>query len=450
MTALANADRVFHREIGHDYPTVDRGEGIYVYDSEGRRYIDGAGGIFVINIGHGSPAVEAAILRQLRRIAFAHTGHFTSEAEQRFSDRLLALAPPGFTKVWMSTSGSAANETALKLARHYHLLAGNPEKTRVIARWNSYHGSTVGALSMTGQPRRREPYEPYLLNFPHIEPPYCYRCPFGKTPDSCGIDCAEELDRMIHRIGANYVSAFIVEPVSGGPLGALPAPDGYFARIREVCDRHDVLLIVDEVVSGAGRTGRNMGIDHAGVVPDLITLAKGIGGGFVPIGATLVHERIYAAFESTGTSFRHGETFAGHALTAAIGSAVLEEIERGDLVSRAARMGDLLAEHLETLRDLPIVGDIRGMGLLRGIELVSDKATKTPFPREYHLSERIADEAMRQGLLLVAGGGCVDGVDGDTIALAPPFIIEPAQIRELTEVLRAAIDTVGAQALAAG
>lgn len=245
MTAPVNADRVFHREIGRDYPMVDRGEGIYVFDSTGRRYIDGAGGVFVVNIGHGSPAVEQAIAAQVQRIAFAHTGNFTSEAEQRFSARLLALAPPGFTKVWMSTSGSAANETALKLARHYHLLAGHPEKTKVISRWNSYHGSSLGALSMTGQTRRREPYEPYLLNFPHIEPPYCYRCPFGKTPLSCSIDCAEELERTIRRIGAQYVSAFIVEPVSGGPLGALAAPDGYFARIREICDRHDVLLIVD-------------------------------------------------------------------------------------------------------------------------------------------------------------------------------------------------------------
>jgi len=449
MTATVNADRVFHREIDRDYPMVDRGEGIYVFDSTGRRYIDGAGGVFVVNIGHGSPAVEQAIATQMRRIAFAHTGNFTSEAEQRFSAQLLALAPAGFSKVWMSTSGSAANETALKLARHYHLLAGKPEKTKVISRWNSYHGSSLGALSMTGQTRRREPYEPYLLNFPHIEPPYCYRCPFGKTPDSCAIDCAEELDRMIRRIGAQYVSAFIVEPVSGGPLGALAAPDGYFARVREICDRHDVLLIVDEVVTGPGRTGRNLGIDHWGVVPDLITMAKGIGGGYVPIGATLVHERVYAAFETSGTSFRHGETFAGHTLTAAIGSAVLDEIDRLDLVARAARMGEMLAAQLEALRDLPIVGDVRGKGLLRGIELVRDKATKAPFDRQRHVSEQVADEAMKQGLLVIAGGGCVDGVDGDTIALAPPYIVEPAEIQAIVDILRSAITAVAIRELAA-
>lgn len=448
MTASANADRIFHREIGRDYPMVDRGAGIYVFDSTGRRYIDGAGGVFVVNIGHGSPAVEQAMAAQAHRIAFAHTGNFTSEAEQRFSAQLLALAPPGFTKVWMSTSGSAANETALKLARHYHLLAGHPEKTKVISRWNSYHGSSLGALSMTGQTRRREPYEPYLQNFPHIEPPYCYRCPFGKTPDRCGIDCAEDLERTIRRVGANYVSAFIVEPVSGGPLGALAAPDGYFARIREICDRHDVLLIVDEVVTGAGRTGRNMGIDHWGVVPDLITLAKGIGGGYVPVGATLVSERIYAAFESSSTSFRHGETFAGHTLTAAIGSAVLEEIERLDLVARAAAMGVLLGTKLEALRALPIVGDVRGKGLLHGIELVRDKATKAPFPRQRHVSEQVADEAMARGLLVIAGGGCVDGVDGDTIALAPPYIVEPAEVEAIADILRGAITAVAERELA--
>jgi adenosylmethionine-8-amino-7-oxononanoate aminotransferase len=302
---------------------------------------------------------------------------------------------------------------------------------------------------MTGQTRRREPYEPYLLNFPHIEPPYCYRCPFGKTPDRCSIDCAEELERTIRRIGPHYVSAFIVEPVSGGPLGALAAPDGYFARIREICDRHDVLLIVDEVVTGAGRTGRNMGIDHWSVVPDLITLAKGIGGGYVPIGATLVHERIYAAFETSNTSFRHGETFAGHTLTAAIGSAVLDEIERLDLVARAAEMGELLAVELEALRSLPIVGDVRGKGLLRGIELVRDQVTKAPFRRDRHVAEQVADEAMARGLLVIAGTGCVDGIDGDTIALAPPYIVEPAEILAIADILRSAITTVAARELAA-
>ncbi len=442
MNRGSNADRIFHRELGRDYPTIDRGDGIYLYDTTGKRYIDGAGGVFVTNLGHGNKAVVEALISQARRVGFAHTGSFTSQAAMDFAAKLIELAPNGFAKVWMSTSGSTANETAIKLARQYHLLTGNAEKTRVIARWNSYHGSTLGALSLTGQPRRREPYEPYLLGFPHIDPPYCYRCPLGKSPATCHIDCADELEKIIRLLGPRYVSAFILEPVSGGPLGALPAPDGYFRKVREICDRYDVLLVVDEVVSGIGRTGRNFGVDHWGVIPDLITVAKGVGSGYVPIGATLVHERIYSAFETAAASFRHGETFAGHALVCAVGLATLLEIERNGLVERARVMGGYLGKALEGLRTLPSVGDVRGKGLLRGIELVRDKASKAPYPRSHQVAERVAAEAASLGLLIVAGSGCVDGVDGDTLALAPPFITTEADIDEIVGILGTAITSI--------
>jgi adenosylmethionine-8-amino-7-oxononanoate aminotransferase len=449
MSRNSNSDRIFHRELGRDYPTIDRGEGIYLYDTAGRRYIDGAGGVFVTNLGHGNEHVVEALTAQARRVGFAHTGFFTSQVYIDFAEKLVAMAPKGFAKVWMSTSGSTANETAIKLARHYHLLTGKPEKTRIIARWNSYHGSTLGALSMSGQPRRREPFEPYLLNFPHIDPPYCYRCPLGKERSSCRIDCADELEKAVRLIGPQYISAFIVEPVAGGPLGALAAPDGYFQKIREICNRHGILLIVDEVVSGIGRTGRNFGIDHSGVVPDLITVAKGVGGGYVPIGATLVHRKIYDAFEEAGTSFRHGETFGGHALVAAVGLATLQEIERHRYVERARVLGDHLGNALEGLRSLPNVGDVRGMGLLRGVELVRDKVTRAPFTRTRQVAERVAAEAAEHGLLVVAGAGCVDGVDGDTIALAPPFIITESEIDEMVAILRQAIAAVATTEVAA-
>lgn len=442
MNDLTNTDHVFHREVGRDYPVAARASGVYIYDTAGRRYLDGAGGYFVVNIGHGVTEIGAAIADQLARFANAHTSHFTSEAEQKFADRLIALAPKGFAKVWMSTSGSAANETALKLVRHYHLVNGEPQRTRIIARWNAYHGGTIGSLSMTGQPRRRDPFEPYLLDFPHIEPPYCYRCPFNLTNPGCGIACADALEREIRRVGPQYVAAFIVEPVSGGPLGALVPPAEYLPRIREICDRHGILMIVDEIITAAGRTGRNFGVDHWGVVPDIITAAKGIGGGYLPIGAVIVHHRVYDAFERKGQSFRHGETFAGHSVVAAAGLATLEYLERHDLIRRAAETGAVLGARLKTLAALPLVGDVRGLGLLWGLELVRDKATKAPFPRALNVSDMVARECANRGLLVVPGVGAVDGIDGDTVSLAPPYIITRAEIAELVTILGQAIEAV--------
>ena len=445
MNDLSNIDHVFHREVGRDYPVAARAKGVYIYDTAGRRYLDGAGGYFVVNAGHGVAEIADAITQQLARFANAHTSHFTSEAEQKFSDKLIALAPAGFAKVWMSTSGSAANETALKLVRHYHLVNGEPQRTRVIARWNAYHGGTIGSLSMTGQPRRREPFEPYLLDFPHIEPPYCYRCPFNLTYPGCGVACADALEREIRRVGPQYVAAFIVEPVSGGPLGALVPPKEYLPRIREICDRHGILMVVDEIITGAGRTGRNFGVDHWGVVPDIITAAKGIGGGYLPIGAVIVHRRVYDAFESKGQSFRHGETFAGHSVVAAAGLATLEYLERHDLMRRAADMGAVLGAKLKSLAALPMVGDVRGLGLLWGVELVCDRATKAPFPRVQNVSDAVARECAERGLLVVPGVGAVDGIDGDTVSLAPPYIITSDEIDELVGILGQSIQAVAAK-----
>jgi adenosylmethionine-8-amino-7-oxononanoate aminotransferase len=437
-----NRDPVFHREVARDYPVVARAEGAYVYDSAGRRYLDGAGGIFVVNIGHGVREVVQAMAAQAGRVAFAHTSVFTSEAELAFAQKLVDLAPAGFTKAWICTSGSAANETALKLAREYQLLKGEPKRTKIIARWNSYHGSSLGALSMTGQPRRREPYLPYMQDFPHIEPPYCYRCPFGLTYPGCAMACAHALEKAIQDVGSDTVAAFIAEPVSGGPLGAIMPPKEYFPIIREICDRHGILMIVDEVITGVGRIGRNFGIDHWGVAPDIITAAKGIGGGYVPIGAMLVHERVYAAFEESGRAFRHGETFTGHAVISAAGAAVLDYVRDHKLVARAAAIGRVLGPLLQRLRDIPIVGDVRGEGMLWGIELVRDKATKEPFPRERGVAEKVANVAFETGLLVVAGTGCADGVRGDTISLSPPLILTEAQAKELVDTLEMALRTV--------
>jgi adenosylmethionine-8-amino-7-oxononanoate aminotransferase len=295
---------------------------------------------------------------------------------------------------------------------------------------------------MTGQPRRREPYLPYMQDFPHIEPPYCYRCPFERTYPSCEMACAHALEKALQQVGPETVAAFIAEPVSGGPLGAVIPPKEYFPIIREICDRHGILMIVDEVITGVGRIGRNFGIDHWGVVPDIITAAKGIGGGYVPVGAMLVHERVYAAFEESGRAFRHGETFTGHAVISAAGAAVLDYVRDHGLIARAAATGRLLGDKLQRLRDIPIVGDIRGEGLLWGIELVRDKATREPFARERGVAEKVAKVAFETGLLVVAGTGCVDGVRGDTISLSPPLILTEAQVTELVDTLETALRTV--------
>jgi len=439
MSSRPNLDPVFHRDPDHHYPVVDRAEGALLYDVDGKRYLDAAGGVFVINIGHSAPGVAEAMARQAGRVAFAHTAHFTSAAEQEFARRLLSLAPPEFNKAWICTSGSQANETAIKLSRSFHLLNGEGARSQVISRWNSYHGSTLGALSLTGHTLRREQFAPYLFPSPKIEPPYCYRCPFGKTYPSCRLACADDLDTEIRRVGPANVAAFIAEPVSGGPLGALVPPTDYLRRIREICDRHGILMILDEVVTGAGRTGRAFGFEHFDVIPDIVTLAKGIGGGFVPIGAVLVHDRVYQHFEASRAPFRHGETFAGHAVLAAAGSAVLEHLERERLILRAHEMGEILGRKLAALETLASVGDVRGLGMLWGVELVADKSSKRPFPRARKMAEAVAKAALADGLIVVAGTGCVDGANGDVITLAPPFIISNEEIDEIVAKLAAAI-----------
>jgi adenosylmethionine-8-amino-7-oxononanoate aminotransferase len=442
-----NASPIFHRSVTRSYPVIDRAEGACLYDTSGKQYLDAAGGVFVVNIGHGVADIAAAMAAQAGRVAFAHTAHFSSEPELEFANKLLDLAPDGFNKVWLCTSGSQANETAVKLARSYHLLNGDEGRVQVVSRWNSYHGSSLGALALTGHSRRRQQYAPYLFPSPKIEPPYCYRCALGRSRQQCGLACADELETAIRRIGASNISAFIAEPVSGGPLGALVPPQEYFPRIREICDRHGILMIVDEVITGAGRTGRPLGIDHFGVTPDIITLAKGIGGGYVPVGAVLVHDRVYRAFEEQGVDFRHGETFTGHAVIAAAGSAVLDHIQRDGLIDRTRLTGEVLERELQRLSPHPMVGDIRGLGLLWGIELVADQATKEPFPRSLCVAERVADAAFDAGLLVIPGTGCVDGETGDTISLSPPFVITEDDVRSIVDRLETAIKHVASDVM---
>ena len=416
----SNTENVFHRQISRSYPAVVRGEGVYLWDENGKRYLDGAAGVFVAILGQGVDEIADAIDAEMRQVTFAYTTTFTSETERALTRKLVEWAPEAFDKAWICTSGSAANETAIKLARHYHLVRGNTEKFRVIARQHSYHGSSIGALSLTGAVPRRRPYEPLLLDFPHISPPNCYRCPLDLTYPSCGAACASELKDVIVREGPETISAFIVEPMAGGPLGGLVTPPEYMQAAREICDQYDVLLIVDEVISGIGRTGRKFAIEHTDVTPDIITVAKGLGAGYVPIGGVLAHEKIHAAFEEAGKSFVHGESFTGHTAVSAAGLATLEYIEKHDLVRHAGALGDHLGERMETIKENPMVGEIRGLGLMRGVELVADKATKRPFPRAKGVAEAVARECNERGLLVLPGVAGADGTDGDTVVLGPP------------------------------
>ncbi|RHZ93979.1 aspartate aminotransferase family protein [Cereibacter sphaeroides] len=433
---------IFGRSTQGNLPVAAEGEGCYILDAEGRRYLDGSGGAAVSCLGHSNAAVRAALHDQLDRLAFAHTGFFTSEPAERLADRLAAAAPEGIERVYLVSGGSEAVEAALKLARQYFMEVGQPGRHRVIARRQSYHGNTLGALAAGGNEWRRAQFAPLLVETSHVSPCYEYR---GRAEDESleayGLRVADELEAEIQRLGPETVMAFVAEPVVGATAGAVPAVPGYLKRIREICDRHGVLLILDEVMCGMGRTGHLFACAEDGVAPDMITIAKGLGAGYQPIGALLVQGRIYDAIVAGSGFFQHGHTYMGHAMAAVAANAVLDEIEGRDLLSAVRRQGARLEALLqERLGQHPHVGDIRGRGLFRGIELVADRETKEPFDPARKLHARIKAEAFAGGLICYPMGGTLDGVRGDHILLAPPFIISDAELDELVDKLSGALD----------
>src|SRR6056297_2565394 len=423
-------------------PTAVRGEGCYIHDSAGRAYLDGSGGAAVSCLGHSDADVRAAIHDQLDRLAFAHTGFFTSEAAEGLADLLAASAPEGIEKVYLLSGGSESVEAALKLARQYFLEAGQPGRHRIIARRQSYHGNTLGALAAGGNAWRREPFAPLLGETTHIAPCYAYRgqAP-GESPAQYGARVADELEAEILRLGPETVMAFVAEPVVGATAGAVPPVPGYFKRVREICDRHGVLLILDEVMCGMGRTGHFFACEADGIAPDIVTVAKGLGAGYAPIGAMLCTGAIHDAIAQGSGSFQHGHTYHGHPLAAAAGRAVVTAIRDRGLVPRVARMGEVLDSRLRAaFGQHAHVGDIRGRGLFRAIELVEDRETKAPFDPARKLAARIKAAAMDAGLVVYPASGTVDGKHGDHVLIAPPFIIEEAQVDELAEKLGLAIE----------
>ncbi|CUH64116.1 Adenosylmethionine-8-amino-7-oxononanoate aminotransferase [Thalassovita gelatinovora] len=426
---------VFPRDTRISPPVAVRGEGCYLIDSEGKRYFDGSGGAAVSCLGHGDAGVTAAIKDQLDRLAFAHTSFFTSEPAEALAELLIQHAPGDLSRVYFVSGGSEAVEAALKLARQYYVEIDQPERSRIIARRQSYHGNTLGALATGGNEWRRAQFGPLLLDVSHIAPCYEYRFKAEKeTAHEYGQRAAQELEDEILRLGPDTVMAFVAEPVVGATLGAVPAVEGYFKRIREICDRYGVLLILDEVMCGMGRTGYLYACEADGVAPDILCIAKGLGAGYQPIGAMLCSGAIYDAIASGSGFFQHGHTYIGHPVATAAGLAVVRALLDRGLVAGVTSLGEKLDDALRSLLGQhPHVGDIRGRGLFRGIELVENRETKAPFDPSQKIAAKLKKAAMEAGLICYPMSGTIDGQKGDHILLAPPFIMTDDHIGELSE-----------------
>jgi adenosylmethionine-8-amino-7-oxononanoate aminotransferase len=449
MTTAISPDTtdVIHRDLNRTYPVIDRGEGIYLYDADGKRYIDGSGGSAAVTaIGHGVPEVVSAMTAQASRLACSPTHAFSTEPIEDCARLIVErFAPAGLDRVFFCSSGSEANENAVKMALQYHRERGEPQRQIVISRWNSFHGLTMATLALSGHTGRRRKLVSALPQSVHIEPCFQYR--HGQPDDpSYGIQAADALDRAIRNLGPENVAAFIAEPVVGATLGAVPAVPGYFQRIREICDIHGVLLIADEVMTGFGRTGQKFGIDHWGVTPDLISCAKGISGGYSPLGAVIARAGIVSEVRGRSGAFMIGGTASGNPLSCAISTAVLTYILEHDLIANAQSTGAHFLDQLQTIKDRhSIVGDVRGLGLLVGLEFVADRETKAPFPTDSQVAKRVADETFRRGLLSYPGQGTADGTLGDHIMYAPPLTITPAQVDQLIAILDESLGVVAAE-----
>jgi adenosylmethionine-8-amino-7-oxononanoate aminotransferase len=439
--------RVLHRQIGHAYPVAASAQGVIIRDSTGKDYIDASAGAAVSCLGHSHPEVLAAMHEQLDRLAYAHTSFFTSQVAEELADDLVEHAPSGIGHVFYVSGGSEAVEAALKLARQYFVERNEPQRRYVIGRRQSYHGITLGALAVGGRPWQRQPFDPMLFEAHHVSPVYDYRDRrANETPEAYGSRLAKELEAKINQLGGQNVAAFIAETVVGATLGAAPAAPGYFKQVREICDNHGILLILDEVMCGMGRTGTLYACEQEGISPDLIAIAKGIGGGYAPLGALLMQEKIFETIAAGSGSFRHSHTYMGHPLACAAALTVQRVIRRDNLLANVRHQGAYLSRRLkERFANHPFVGDVRGRGLFQGVELVADRASKEPLDPKLRLHAQIKREAMSRGLMVYPMGGTINGVAGDHVLLAPPFIVDEPIVDSIVERLGDAIDAVMAE-----
>jgi len=438
---------ILHRQTSHSYPLAASGRGVIIRDSRGKEYFDASSGAAVSCVGHSHPDVLAAMRAQLEELAYAHTSFFSTQVAEQLADELVAHAPIGIGHVFFVSGGSEAIEAALKLARQYFVERGEDGRRYVIARRQSYHGITLGALAVGGRERARAPFAPLLIEAQHVSPAYEYRGRRAdETPQDYSERLAQEFESKMQELGGGNVIAFVAETVVGATLGAVPAVAGYFKRVRDICDRHGVLLILDEVMCGMGRTGTLHACEQEGISPDLIAVAKGLGGGYAPIGALLMQDRIFDAIAAGSGAFQHSHTYMGHPLACAAALAVQQVMRRDGLLGNVRAQGAYLSRRLnERFGNHPFVGDVRGRGLFQGIELVADRDSKQPFDPKFKLHARVKREAMARGLLVYPMGGTVDGTAGDHVLLAPPFIVDAAAVDAIAERLGDAIDAATAE-----
>ncbi len=435
-------DHVFYRNLHWHYPEVVRGEGIYLYDKDGNRYIDGAAGASVSNIGHGRSEIGLAMAEQAGKIEFAHGSRWVTEPTRRLAEKVAAITPHAVDKIYFTAIGSESNETAVKLARTYYLERdGKSMKYKIISRQPSYHGGTIGGMTLSGNAGLRRNYAPYLGAFgKHIPGPYCYRCPYGLVRESCGVRCAHALEYAVLQEGPDNVAAFLMEPIVGSSYpGACPPPE-YFKVVREICDAYDLLLIYDEVMTGFGRTGKPFGAQHFDAVPDIMTLGKGMAAGYIPLGGLAVRDTIYNVVNAGSGKFVHGHTYGHHALSCAAGCAVQDVYTRENLFENARAMGEYLGTKLEAMRKYPIVGDARYFGLMTGLEFVEDPKTKKPFEPARQVGEWITVRGLQNGIVLYTGAGSANGKYGDHVMISPPLIITREQIDDFSARLDETLD----------
>ena len=444
MDEINKQQYVVHRSWRKPFTEIERAEGIYLYDKDGNRYIDGAAGSsVVVNIGHGVQSVVDAMYKQAQKVCFAAPHLFTNQAQVELSQLVASHAPGSMRdncRTWFGTTGTDAVDSAIRVARQYFLATGKPSKYLVIARWLGFHGNNIFVSGVHGHVGRRKSYYPMFVNMPKIPPAYCYRCPFELEYPSCRLKCARALETMINQNGAENVAAFIAEPVVGAALGAVPAPEGYFEVIREICDKYDVLFIADEVMTGWGRIGHWFGVDEWNVTPDIIATAKGLSSGYAAISATIAKEEIWEAVEDTSIPFLAGHTLNQNPVSCAGAIAAIQYVEENNLLEKSRQNGAyLLARLQEMVEEFDIIGDARGAGLMCGFEFVKDKESKEPFDPQLKVSGRYETECLKRGLSLFMCTGCVEGVAGDMMLVTPPLVITRDQIDDMIGIMREAM-----------